>query len=282
VTQILWLASYPKSGNTWLRAFLANYLHNGPEPIDINSLPRFSFGDMRIEFYEKVSGLTAASLSSRDINRLRPLVHRHFANSRQGIVFVKTHSILSAIEDIPTITPEVTFGAIYVVRNPLDVAVSFSHHYGYSIEETVRAICDKDFVHPGGEGQIMQALSDWSGHVRSWLRAPGLYLRVLRYEDMVGNPLTTFGTILDFLKAPRDRRRLKKAVRFSSFKVLAEQEQNAGFREASPHAPRFFHRGRIGVWRQTLLPEQADQIIDRHREMMAEMGYISTSGKLIA
>jgi hypothetical protein len=281
VSQILWLASYPKSGNTWLRAFLANYLNDGPKPEDINALPRFNFGDMRIEFYEKVSGIKAANLSWRDINKLRPRVHRHFANARQGLVFVKTHSILSTVEGIPTITPEVTFGAIYVVRNPLDVAVSFSHHSGYSIEQTVKALCDKDFVHPGGHGQVMQALSDWSGHVKSWLRAPGLYLRVLRYEDMVANPVTTFGTIPEFLKAPRDRRRLKKAVRFSSFKVLAEQEEEAGFREASPNAPRFFHRGRVGVWRETLSPEQADRIVACHRETMSEMGYFSSTGKLL-
>jgi hypothetical protein len=281
VAQILWLASYPKSGNTWLRAFLANYLHNGPEPEDINALPRFSFGDMRIEFYEKVSGKKAVTLSWREINKLRPRVHRHFANARPGLVFVKTHSVLHIIEDIPTITPEVTFGAVYVVRNPLDVAASFSHHYGVSVEETVKSICDKDFVHPGGDGQIMQALSDWSTHVKSWLRAPGLYLQVLRYEDMVGNPVTAFGAIPEFLKAPRDRRRLKKAVRFSSFKVLAEQEEQAGFREASPHAPRFFHRGRVGVWRRTLSPQQADRIVDCHRETMIELGYCSTAGKLL-
>lgn len=281
MTQILWLASYPKSGNTWLRAFLANYLHDGPKPEDINALPRFNFGDMRIEFYEKISGIKAASLSWRDINKLRPRVHRHFANARQGVVFVKTHSILSTIEGIPTITPEVTFGAVYIVRNPLDVAVSFSHHSGYSIEEAVKAICNREFVHPGGEGQIVQALSDWSSHVKSWLRAPGLYLRVLRYEDMVANPLTTFGTILEFLKVPRDRRRLKKAVRFSSFKVLAEQEEKAGFREASPHAPQFFHRGRVGAWRESLLPEQADQIVSCHRETMTEMRYFSSAGTLL-
>jgi hypothetical protein len=80
---------------------------------------------------------------------------------------------------------------------------------------------------------------------------------------------------------PRDRRRLKKAVRFSSFKVLAEQEEKAGFREASPHAPRFFHRGRVGVWRQTLSPEQADRIVACHREMMMEIGYLSSVGKLL-
>ena len=281
MSQILWLASYPKSGNTWLRAFLANYLHDGPEPEDINALPRFNFGDMRIEFYEKVSGIKAANLSWRDINKLRPRVHRHFANARQGLVFVKTHSVLSAIEDVPTITPEVTFGAIYVVRNPLDVAVSFSHHYGTSVEQTVTSICDKEFVHPGGQGQVMQALSDWSGHVNSWLNAPGLYRHLMRYEDMVANPLTAFATIPEFLKAPRDRRRLKKAVRFSSFKVLAEQEQKTGFREASPNAPRFFNRGRVGVWRQALSPEQADRIVACHRETMIEVGYVSSTGKLL-
>jgi hypothetical protein len=86
VTQILCLASYPKSGNPWVRAFLANYPHEGPEPGDINALPRFNFGDRRIELCEKVSGINAANLSWRDINKLQPRVHRHSANARQGLV----------------------------------------------------------------------------------------------------------------------------------------------------------------------------------------------------
>lgn len=81
MTQILWLASYPKSGNTWLRAFVANYLHDGAEPEDINALPRFNFGDIRIEFREKVCGIKAANPSRRAINKLRSRIHRRFANA---------------------------------------------------------------------------------------------------------------------------------------------------------------------------------------------------------
>ncbi len=281
MAKILWLASYPKSGNTWLRAFLANYLDDADRPFDINRLSRFSFADMAIEWYERVSGKPAAELTVEEVNALRPAVHRFFANARPGLVFVKTHSALTAINDVPTITPDVTFGAVYVVRNPLDVAVSYGHHAGVGPETAASYLCHRRFTQPMEGGQVLQVLYDWSTHVRGWLRAPGLYLKLLRYEDMVANPTHAFGEVIDFLKLPRDRRRLKKAVRFSAFRELAGQEQEAGFRERAPLAERFFRDGQAGGWREWLPAAQVRQIVDRHREVMIEEGYLSTEGEIL-
>ena len=84
MTGVLWLASYPKSGNTWLRAFLANYLADSPAPVDINTLPDFAYGDMRSNYYAQVSGKPANQLSWQEINQLRPRVHQFLAQSRPG------------------------------------------------------------------------------------------------------------------------------------------------------------------------------------------------------
>ena len=281
MAQILWLASFPKSGNTWLRAFLANYLRGGRLPEDINKLPDFSYGDMRVEYYEQISGKKAETLDYDEINRLRPRVHRFLAGANPGLVLVKTHSHLSTIDDIPTITPEVTFGAVYVVRNPLDVAVSFGHHYGQSTESAVRAVCFKGLETIPQPGHILQVLADWSTHVNGWTNAPGLYLQLLRYEDMTRSPNKTFGGVLDFLKIPRDRERLKRAIRHCSFKVLAGQEQQSGFVERSKSAKKFFRSGEVGGWRKELTPEHVDFIVNHHREAMTKMGYLSPEGKLL-
>ena len=105
---IFWLASYPKSGNTWLRIFLANLFTNAQRPYDINTLRNFAFSDMRADFYERVAGKPFAELSDEDRNRLRPLVHRLIANLRPETVFVKTHCTVTSIDGVPTVTPEVT------------------------------------------------------------------------------------------------------------------------------------------------------------------------------
>jgi hypothetical protein len=280
LAQILWLASFPKSGNTWLRAFLANYLRGGRLPEDINKLPNFSYGDMRVEYYEQISGKKGVDLGYDEINRLRPLVHRFLAGAHPGLVLVKTHSHLSIIDEVPTITPDVTFGAVYVVRNPLDVAVSFGHHYGLSTEAAVKAICFKGLETVPQTGHILQVLSDWSSHLKGWLDAPGLYLHQMRYEDMTRSPTKTFGGVLEFLKIPKDRERLKRAIRHSSFNVLAGQERQSGFVERSKSAEKFFRQGEIGGWRKELTSEHVDFIIHHHREAMTKMGYLSADGEL--
>jgi len=281
LAQILWLASFPKSGNTWLRAFLANYLRGGRLPEDINKLPDFSYGDMRVEYYEQISNKKAENLDYDEINRLRPRVHQFLAGAHQGLVLVKTHSHLSSIDGIPTITPEVTFGAVYVVRNPLDVAVSFGHHYGLGTDAAVKAICFKGLETVPQPGHILQVLADWSTHLNGWTNAPGLYLHLMRYEDMTKSPTKIFGGVLDFLKIPKDRERLKRAIRHCSFNVLARQEQQSGFVERSKSAEKFFRRGEVGGWRKELTPEHVDFIVDHHREAMTKMGYLSPEGKLL-
>ena len=121
---IIWLASYPKSGNTWLRAFLANYLANAVRPVPINDLPNFILGDNLLLHYEQFTNRKAEDLSDEDFTRLRPRIHEWFARSRREDVFVKTHNAVSKVHGVPLITPSVTAGAIYVIRNPMDVAVS--------------------------------------------------------------------------------------------------------------------------------------------------------------
>lgn len=281
MTRVLWLASYPKSGNTWLRAFLANYLADSRAPVDINSLPDFAYGDMRSNYYEQVAGKPASELSWREINQLRPQVHHFLAQSRPAPVFVKTHSVLTTILGVPTVTPEATFGAIYVARNPLDTAVSFAHHYSLPPDEGVKALCFRELRIEPKQGHIPQPISDWTTHVRSWLGAPGLYLLTVRYEDMVASPQRSFGSVIEFLKLPKDRERLKRAIRHSSFRVLAEQERRAGFVERPRAADRFFRRGGVGGYRDELTAEQIATIVAQHRETMTELRYLDVAGRLV-
>ena len=278
---ILWLASYPKSGNTWIRAFLANYLADRPLPVDVNALPDFAYGDMRANYYAQVSGRPAAELTWPDINRLRPQVHRFLAQSRPGLVFVKTHTLMTAVDGVPSITPEATAGAVYVVRNPLDVAVSFAHHYGLTMDQGARAVCFPGLEIEPKEGHIRQIIADWSRHVRSWLAESGLHLLVVRYEDMLTSPQRTFRSVTEFLRLPRDRGRLKRAIRHSSFRVLAEQEQRSGFVERSKNADRFFRRGQAGSYRDELSAEQVSMIVHAHRPLMTELCYLASDGRLL-
>ncbi len=278
---ILWLASYPKSGNTWVRAFLGNLLLGPPRPLPINQLADFMLGDGYLIHYEQFSGRKAAELTEQDFWDLRPKIHEWFAHSRKDNVIVKTHNAVVKIEGRPVITPSATAGAIYVVRNPLDVAVSFAHHYQVSYERAVELMCDRDYVLPPSEGQIVQYLSSWSDHLRSWLRAPGLPLHLMRYEDMQSDPVRAFGALARFLNLPEDPARLERAIEFSCFAELSGQEKEAGFREARPDgAAPFFREGRSGKWRGVLGEPLVRQLIDAHGEAMRELGYLTPEGDL--
>ncbi len=271
---LVWLASYPKSGNTWVRMFLANLFANLPEPVNINTLTNFTFGDNRADLYERVAGKPFDTLSDEDQNRLRPKVHQLIASARPDSLFVKTHSALANLEGIPTITPELTQGAIYIIRNPLDTAVSYAHHLNVGIDEAVQLMGEPESRLATGGRLGFQFLGSWSEHVVSWLEAPGLKPYLMRFEDMSQAPDATFGALSDFLGLPKNPKRLRQAIRFSSFEVLSRQESRLGFKERPPEAERFFRQGKVGGWRQELSQENVAKLVADHSEVMRRFGYL--------
>jgi Sulfotransferase domain len=274
MTQICWLASYPKSGNTWLRVFLANALNRTQSPYDINALRDFGGSDLRASLYERAAAKPLAELDDRALHRLRPAVHRFLATRGPGIVFVKTHNAIAVLDGVPTITPEVTAGAIYVVRNPLDVAVSYAHHFGLDLDAAVAVLCaagNRLVTHDQTVGSL---LDSWGRHVTSWSTASGLAAHVVRYEDLLVKPVPSFRAVLAYLKLERSHEELKRAVRFASFKELERQEACDGFVEQALPDRRFFRAGRAGEWRKRLNPAQVERIVEVNGTVMDRYGYL--------
>jgi hypothetical protein len=280
---IIWLASYPKSGNTWLRAFLANYLTNAQQPLPINDFPRFSEGDNSIANYVLYSGLREEELDRQTVDRLRPEVHRWLAASRTDHLFVKTHNAFRDSEDKPLITQEVTAAAIYVVRNPFDVAISYSHHFQVTLDRAIDALNDPGKTILAGGRFVEQHLGSWSGHVLGWTRAPGLIRHVMRYEDMKSAPRQAFAGLTRFLGLPADDERLQRAMRFSDFEELRGQERDVRFVESRfDGKSKFFREGRSGQWREVLSQQQIQRLIDAHRPALQHTGYLAHDGAILA
>ncbi|MBW4022722.1 MAG: sulfotransferase domain-containing protein [Proteobacteria bacterium] len=273
--QIVWIASYPKSGSTWLRAFLHNYIRDADAPHDINSLMDLTTGESAASRFRRHDPRPASQYSIAEVQRLRPLVHREMAAAHPGVVFVKTHSALLVVEGVQTITREVTAGAVYILRDPRDVAISYSRHLGRSLDETIAIMADVEAATGGTDDVVYQRLSSWSAHVHFWTRRPHPTLHVMRYEDLVATPEASFGGLIRFMGQEPDEARLGRAIRFSDFAELKAQEEAHGFIEQpSASSGRFFREGRAGQWREVLSPAQAARIERDHGDVMRRFGYL--------
>jgi len=270
---IIWLASYPKSGNTWMRAFLHNLLTNAQEPVDINALHHFTLGEGSAQYYRQFDSRPLTSLSEREVMELRPKVHELLTRAFPDSVFVKTHHFLGEIEGVPLITMDHTAGAIYVVRNPLDVIVSSASHFGASIDQTIQELGHEGTGDAPSDQNARQFYGSWSLNVSSWTQNAVPTLHVVRYEDMHERPLETFAGVARFLGLNPPPDRLERAVANSSFGALKAQEEERGFVERTEHT-RFFREGRTGTWKEVLSEQQVAQVVSDHREQMVRFGYV--------
>lgn len=284
---IHWLASYPKSGNTWARVLFTNYLRNGDEPADINTLDGGPIASARAVFDEHV-GVEASDLTQDEIERLRPAVYNKISEEitverqRGGVTspaLMKVHDAMTRTSDgTPIIPASATAGAIYLIRDPRDVVESFAHHWGKPVERIVERMADPhmSFVERGTQlhDQLVQRLLSWSGHVTSWVDNAAFPVHVVRYEDLVDAPLATFAAMVEFVGLDVEMARLEQAVRFSSFDTLQRQEFEIGFGEIMAGAGSFFRRGRARAWETSLDADLARLIERNHREIMSRFGYL--------
>jgi hypothetical protein len=271
---IVWLASYPKSGNTWLRAFLHNFLRDPERPHDINKLTDLTAGESMTHLYRAQDPALDQHFTDERVRELRPLVHRAISRSSPDNVLIKTHNALVEEDGHPLISLDLTAGAIYVVRNPLDVVISFSHHNRTTIDNMIEFMGSKTAATVSNEKNVYEIYDSWSGHVASWTATPSPTLHVVRYEDMLANPQKSFAAVVKFLGIEAPRQRIEKAIRLSSFTVLKEQERRQGFRERPSAMEAFFREGKAGQWKKVLTKEQVAAIVSAHREQMARFGYV--------
>jgi hypothetical protein len=283
--KIVWLASYPKSGNTWFRVFISNLLSGSQQPIDINLLNNSPIASSRLTF-DEATGLASSDLTKEEIENLRPGVYRQLASEAQELIFQKIHDAwyITASGE-PLVPAAVSKAVIYFIRNPLDIAVSFAHHSGTTIEKIIRHMADPAYAFCSRDdrlhNQLEQKLFTWSEHVTSWTKQSNLPVKVLRYEDMKRDPFGTFSGALEFIGIKRSKNDIEKAIRFSDFSELKKQEEEKGFREKPPKADSFFRKGETGAWRDVLTDEQVQAIVSCHQKVMQEYGYLDNNNRLI-
>ena len=241
--KIVWIASYPKSGNTWVRLFLAAYLAN-TDSLDPNVI-----ASLRLPYLAKL------------------------AESGDKDVIIKTHVLNANWHNTAMIPPSVTRRALYIVRHPFDVCVSFAKHMGLSFDDAVASMGNPSFA-IGSDMQIKQPLHTWSTHVSSWLGATGFERLTIRYEDMMLRPYQTFANIITFMGMGVENDKIDRALASTDFDRLKDVEKQKGFLEASDKNDQgFFRSGQIGGFKGVLNDKQIDTLARDHQDMMDRFGY---------
>ena len=281
---LVWVASYPKSGNTWMRVLLTNYRRPGDGPASINALLPGASWFNRHEFEECI-GLQSSALTLDEMLRYRSLYAEVLAVESPHPTFVKAHDACLRTDRGELLFPaSATAGAIYIVRNPLDVAVSFAHHVQEPIDSVIGWMSDpfRTSSMSGSFPVLPQPLSTWSGHVSSWLDQESFPVHRVRYEDLLADPVAEFGAVVRFAGLDHDPEGVVRAVDRSRFEVLRDQETRDGFDERMPQAPAFFREGRAGSWRDALSAEQIRAVVDAHAPAMARLGYLAEAEAFLA
>lgn len=290
MTRTIWLASYPKSGNTWFRMLVAN-LSATDEPVDINDLPeRGGIASARGPF-DYLTLLDSGLLTHDEIDGLRPRVYEELAcgeeddeydakDAPQPVRFVKVHDAYTLTRSgEPLLAGRAgADGAIVIVRDPRDVASSVANHNRVDIDAAIALMnnCQAAYCAKPGrlDQQLRQQVPGWSGHVASWLDQTDIPVHLVRYEDLQADTIGTLRRALDFAARRATEEELARAVAFADFAELRRQEQEKGFAE-TPRRPGglFFRRGEMGAWRDELNAEQIARIEAAHAPMMRRLGY---------
>lgn len=277
--KIVWLASYPKSGNTWFRAFLTALLNGGE--VDINDMKTDGIFSSRLIF-DYFTDLDSTILTDDEAKILQPEVFNQLSkdNNKNERLFIKVHDayILNKLK-LPIIPTESTYCAIYIIRNPLDIIPSLANHFNCSFDEAIVLLNNKygclsaQKNNKNTASQFNQLMFDWGGHAESWINQLNFPVLVIRYEDMVEQPLETFSKAIEFIGLQFEKHQIKKAIEETSFNKLQKQEKEIFFKESLYRKNMFFKSGKSGDWKKKLSWNQIKEITVNQEGTMKKYGY---------
>ena len=285
---IIWLASYPKSGNTWLRFFVVSLLLKEHNEVNLKHLEGIKQFPTNYHFKD-------FSISKPDLGNLNKISKYWIAaqkriNSDNKIRFFKTHNALCKLDNNIFTNEENTLGTIHIVRDPRNVISSVNNHFHHkSVEESKEFILDerkgifnKSKIEQNSIFTLPQVIGSWKTHYNSWKLIRKNYLLV-KYEDLIEKPEVEFKRIANYLepllKVKFTNENITKAIKLSSFDRLKKIEEKDGFLESVTNSETgkketFFNLGPKNDWKKILNKNISDEICRKFKIEMKELGYI--------
>ncbi len=290
---IFWVSSYPKSGNTLIRAILTGLFFSNDGKVSFDSMRNIALFETtkRLNFIKSVNKEDFYNLG--DLRTLSKYWQKIQINQElkiaNGFGFLKTHSCLVSIKNNFFTTSDITKGYIYVIRDPRDLCISWAKHSNYSIDQSIEFLCNPlsvlKWINKSKYSLMpknifpLQFISSWGEHVKSWtendINVPKL---IIKYEDLITDKETIINNIIEFfyqsfgIKIKNLDIKLKNILETTSFNYMKNIEVQNGFDEAMPWSS-FFRQGKEKEWKQILNKEQQLKIEENFRNYMINYNY---------
>tara|TARA_Y100000768_G_scaffold165149_1_gene123600 strand:- start:1227 stop:2081 length:855 start_codon:yes stop_codon:yes gene_type:complete len=282
---IFWIASYPKSGNTWLRALISSYYYSEDGNFNEKNIKKIG------QFPEKKYFL--------DFNYDPKLVTdttkywikaQEKINQDNKLRFFKTHNVFGSLNNQPFTNNENSIGCIYIVRDPRNVITSVKNHYELDDDQAIKwmtnennYIYDVKNLQKDGYSDF-QFISSWKTNYKSWKIQKKIPIKIVKYEDLLLQTFAVFKEIIEFINKTTqnyqklNNEKLKNSVNSTFFDKLQNYEQNQGFSEAIDSKKEnkkipFFYLGPKNDWRKILDKKIETKIKKAFPIEFAELGY---------
>ena len=279
---IIWIASYPKSGNTWLRALLASYYFTNDGSFSlslldkIDNFPSDKFFEEYNDQFSKVEDTSKYWLKEQEK-----------INKKNKITFLKTHSAICKINGNSFTNKENSIGAIYIVRDPRNVITSISNHYQISIEDAFQFMKDeKRGIINKKDGRYLgfQAVWSWSINQKTWVENNLFPVLVIKYEDLLKETYNTLRKVIEFINKISNSSKIfneskgKNSIKNTSFEKLQRMENDHGFAEAinkkgTNKKIKFFNLGQKNNYKNLLSQDLIIKMNEFYKEELIKFNY---------
>ena len=262
-----YLASYPKSGNTWCRVFITELRRlAGLDSADATASAQQEEQALRLNrdlatgsivssrhWLDDQLGIDSSDLSWAELDKIRGRAGHQRALYAECLRYHKVHDGFTSPDSAgrPVVPTEGCRGAVVVIRHPADVAVSLSHFFSWPTERCLAFLLNEEAAlcrssKRGGQ-QVRQFMGSWANHVQSWVDQQQIPVLLLRYEDLLVQPEHHFRRLATFLDLPAEEPLIREAVANTRFeKLRAKEDAEGGFHECPQGCERFFRSGRSG------------------------------------
>tara|TARA_B100000963_G_scaffold314494_1_gene293065 strand:+ start:1010 stop:1840 length:831 start_codon:yes stop_codon:yes gene_type:complete len=275
---IIWLASYPKSGNTWIRMFLKSYFMKPEEKFSLTNSINDNF---RIQSFPNEGLLNRLEIKKKFQEIVKNWEGmQDFINLNGKTNFIKTHNAMCTVGSYKFTSRKNTKGAIYIVRDPRDVLVSYAHHLGVDYVQSFNHLSSAytcEYPSSGNERYKISLMGTWAEHYKSWKNYNSCKVLIIKYEDMILNEIETFKNIINYLDKidgiKYDEEKFNKALNQTKFEELQKLEEKEGFVEKGK-GDRFFRKGKIGSWKDGVPESIIGKVEKIFSKEMKELGYL--------